>query len=116
MSFNNRDYYGNSSDPKGFSEIVYNDAFEYELVSIGISYEREKEFLINYKEVILKHKFYADFVINDKIILEVKSSSIIVDEHYAQVLNYLKISNLQIGLLVNFTDKSLQHKRIINSK
>ena len=76
----------------------------------------EKEFLVSYKEVILKHKFYADFVIEDKIILEVKSSSIIVDEHYAQVLNYLEISNLQIGLLVNFTDKSLQHKRIISSK
>lgn len=51
---------------KGFSEIVYKDAFEYELVSRGISDEREKEFLVNYEEVILKHKFYADFVINDR--------------------------------------------------
>jgi GxxExxY protein len=51
---------------KGFSEIVYKNAFEYELASRGISDEREKEFLVNYKEVILKHKFYADFVINDR--------------------------------------------------
>ncbi|WP_416338773.1 GxxExxY protein [Pedobacter sp. MC2016-05] len=72
--------------------------------------------MVNYKELILKHKFYADFVIDDKIILEVKSSSGIVDGHYAEVLNYLAISNLRIGLIVNFNEKSLQHKRIISSK
>ena len=77
---------------------------------------RGKKIFGNYKELILKHKFYADFVIDDKIILEVKSSSGIVDGHYAEVLNYLAISNLRIGLIVNFIEKSLQHKRIISSK
>ncbi|WP_394341370.1 GxxExxY protein [Pedobacter chinensis] len=81
-----------------------------------MNYEREKEFSVNYKGIILKHKFYADFVIDNKIILEIKSSTGFVDEYYAQVLNYLTISKLQIGLLINFNEKSLQYKRIIQSK
>ena len=60
---------------KGFSEIVYKDALEYELNKKGISFEREKEYLIRYKEKILPHKFYADFVIENQVILEVKCAS-----------------------------------------
>ena len=58
---------------KGFSEIVYKDAFEYEFNERGIYFEREKEYLVNYKGKILAHKFYADFVVFDKIIVEIKS-------------------------------------------
>jgi GxxExxY protein len=54
----------------GFSEIVYKDALEYEFKNLNIPFEREKEFKIYYKEIILPHKFYADFVIYDKIILK----------------------------------------------
>lgn len=53
---------------KGFSEIVYKDALEYEFNLNNIPYQREKEFSVNYKNVILNHKFYADFVVFDKII------------------------------------------------
>jgi GxxExxY protein len=101
---------------KGFSEIVYKDAFEYEFKANNIFFEREKEYLVNYKGTILPHKFYTDFVVFDKIILEVKSKKGIVDEHYAQVMNYLSISKLEVGLLVNFHEKSLEHKRIILTK
>jgi GxxExxY protein len=101
---------------KGFSEIVYKDAFEYEFKQHGILYTREKEYLVNYKATILPHKFYADFVVFDKIILEVKSKKGVVEEHYAQVMNYLAISKLEVGLLINFHEKSLEHKRIISSK
>ena len=101
---------------KGFLEIVYKDAFEYELQSKGIKYEREKEFIVAYKNIILPHKFYADFVIENKIILEIKSKTGIVDEHYAQVLNYLAVSNLQLGLILNFHNNSLQYKRVILTK
>ncbi len=100
---------------KGFSEIVYKDALEFELRNRNIRYEREKEFSVNYKGTILKHKFYADFVVDDKVIIEVKSKSELINEHYAQVLNYLAISKLGIGLLINFNEKSLQYKRIIRS-
>jgi len=100
---------------KGFSEIVYKDAYEYEFKQNGIFYEREKEYAVNYKGTILPHKFYADFVVFDKIILEVKSKKGIVEDHYAQVMNYLAISRLEIGLLINFHEKSLEYKRIIMS-
>ncbi|HOZ76786.1 MAG TPA: GxxExxY protein, partial [Ferruginibacter sp.] len=100
---------------KGFSEIVYKDAYEYEFKQNGIFYEREKEYAVNYKGTILPHKFYADFVVFDKIILEVKSKKGIVEDHYAQVMNYLAISKLEIGLLINFHEKSLEYKRIIMS-
>lgn len=57
----------------GFLEIVYKDALEYEFKKAGIPYNREKKYEVNYKGIILPHKFYADFVIYDKIILEVKA-------------------------------------------
>jgi len=53
----------------GFSEIVYKDALEYEFKLLNIPFKREKEFSVSYKDIILKHKFYADFVLFDKIIL-----------------------------------------------
>jgi len=98
---------------KGFSEIVYKDAFEWELKQKGFFFEREKEYSVNYKGELLPHKFYADFVVFGNIILEVKSKKGIVEDHYAQVMNYLAISKLEIGLLINFHEKSLEHKRII---
>jgi GxxExxY protein len=101
---------------KGFSEVVYKDAFEYEFKNNGILFEREKEYNVQYKNVILPHKYYADFVVYDKIILEVKSKKGIVEEHYAQVMNYLAISKLEVGLLINFHEKSMEHKRIILTK
>ena len=57
----------------GFSEIVYKDAFEYEFNFHDILFEREKEYPVKYKEIILRHKFYADFVVFDKVILEIKA-------------------------------------------
>ena len=101
---------------KGFSEIVYKDALEYEFKKNEIPFEREKEYLVNYKETTLKHKFYADFVVFDKIILEIKSTDSFVNNHYAQCLNYLKVSGNRLAFLVNFNQISLEYKRIINSK
>ena len=98
---------------KGFLEIVYKDALEYEFNLRGISYEREKKYEVHYKEIILPHKFYADFVVLNNIILEVKAQKGIVDEHYKWVLNYLAISKCQLGLIVNFGEDSLVTKRII---
>ena len=98
----------------GFLEIVYKDAIEYEFTKAAIPYEREKEYIVEYKDVILPHKFYADFVVYDKIILEIKCMSGLVDEHLAQTLNYLKVSGNKLGLLVNFGQEKLQTKRVIN--
>ena len=97
----------------GFLEIVYKDALEYEFRKAGIYYEREKQYEVNYKGVILPHKFYADFVINDKIILEIKAVSTISDEFIAQAINYLKVSANQLALIVNFGELKLSYKRIV---
>ena len=99
---------------KGFLEIVYKDALEYEFDVRGIPYEREKKFEVPYKEIILPHKFQADFVVFDDIILEVKAQKGIVDEHYKWVLNYLAISKCSLGLIVNFGEDSLVTKRLIH--
>ncbi len=101
---------------KGFSEIVYKDAIEYEFNQLKIPFEREKEFTVNYKDTILKHKFYADFVVYNGIILEIKTVDCFNANHYNQCLNYLKISKNELALLVNFNSISLEYKRIANSK
>ena len=98
---------------RGFSEIVYKDAIEYECKQNEHPYEREKMYLVQYKDIILPHKYFADFVVFDKIILEVKSCEKIVDEHVGQVLNYLAASELKVGLIVNFGTKSLEYKRVV---
>lgn len=98
---------------KGFSEIVYKDAIEYECKQKQFLYNREEEFLVHYKDIILPHKYFADFVVFGKIILEIKSCEGIVQEHVGQTLNYLAASKLKIGLIVNFGKNSLEYKRII---
>ena len=97
----------------GLLEVVYKDALEIEFKANNIPFEREKEFSIEYKGVILPHKFYADFIVNEDIVLEVKAIKEFSGEHTAQVLNYMKLSESEIGLLVNFQNKSLQHKRLV---
>jgi GxxExxY protein len=98
---------------KGFLEIVYKDALEYEFGKNNIHFDREMEYIVNYKDITLPHKFYADFVVFDKIILEVKGMAGIADEHIAQTLNYLKVSGCKLGLIVNFGELSLQYKRVV---
>ena len=97
----------------GFLEIVYKDALEYEFRKDGIPFEREKEYMVNYKGIILPHKFFADFVVFDKIILEVKGVSGIADEFIAQALNYLKVSGNSLALIVNFGELKLNYKRVV---
>lgn len=97
----------------GLLEIVYKDALEIEFRNNNIPFKREKEFFIEYKGVILPHKFYADFIVYDEIILEVKSTKEISNEHIAQTINYMKLAESQIGIIANFQNKSLVHKRLV---
>ena len=97
----------------GFSEIVYKDAIEYEFEHMDIPFQREKEFKVFYKDITLKHKFYADFVVYDKIILEIKSVENLHDKHIAQCINYLKVSQSRLAILTNFHKDLLDHRRIV---
>lgn len=97
----------------GFLEIVYKDALTYEFQKRGIPFEREREFSISYKDHVLPHKFYADFVVFDTIILEVKSVENLHEKHLAQCLNYLKVSRCKLAILANFHKDLLDHRRVI---
>ena len=97
----------------GFFEIVYRDALELTFKQCGIAYEREKEYEVYFKGILLPHKFYADLVVFDKIILEVKCVKTLTDEHIARTINYLKVSGNKLGLLVNFGRGKLEYKRLV---
>ncbi len=97
----------------GFLEAVYSDAIKHELQLRNIPFEREKQYKIRYKDIFLPHHYYADFVVFDKIILEIKSTTNLNDRHTAQCLNYLKISGNKLAILANFEADKLMHQRII---
>ena len=97
----------------GFLEIVYKDALEYEFKQAGIPYQREKEYVVNYKGITLPHKFYVDFVVFDNIILEIKAVSGIAEEFIAQAINYLKVTSNRLALIINFGELKLNSKRIV---
>jgi GxxExxY protein len=98
---------------KGHSEIIYGDALEYEFKNNNIQYEREKKFNIAYKQTVLPHYYYADFVVFEEIILEIKAIQALTNSEIKQTLNYLAASKNKIGLLVNFGEDSLKYKRVI---
>lgn len=98
---------------RGFDEVVYKDALQYEFSQVGIAFEREHRFDIKYKEVILNHPYYADFVVFGEIILEAKAVQALTQAHVKQTINYLAASGLKLGLLVNFGEESLTYKRIV---
>ena len=98
---------------KGHSEIIYGDALEYEFKRNFINYSRETQYNVTYKDVILPHYYFADFVLFDEIILEIKAISELSNSEIRQTLNYLAVSKNKLGLLVNFGQDSLAYKRII---
>jgi len=105
---------------RGFLEVVYKDALEYEFNTNNIIYQREKEYKIEYKNIILTHKFFADFIVFNKIILEVKAVNGIIDEFIKLTLNYMACSKCRVGILVNFGEDlpagqagSLKYKRLV---
>jgi GxxExxY protein len=98
----------------GFLEAVYQEALEKEFQIRKLPYKREIPLKIYYKNEPLSKFYIPDFICFDKIIVELKALSAITSEHHAQVLNCLKASKLNLGLIMNFGKKSLEHKRIIN--
>jgi GxxExxY protein len=85
----------------GFLEKVYQNAMFFELLDQGLNVEAQKKISVKYKERIVGD-FYADILVNDTIIVELKATSALTEAHEAQVLNYLKATNIEVGLLFNF--------------
>ena len=99
---------------QGFLESVYQEAVEITFNKEAIPNEREKELNISFNGQLLEKKFYVDFLCYDQIIVELKAVKNLDQNHEAQVINYLKASNKPLGILVNFGEKSLVYKRLIN--
>lgn len=98
----------------GFQEVIYQRALVLEMSSAGLSFDRELEMPIYYKRFekpIGTRR--ADFVVESKVMVEIKAVINLEDVHLAQALNYLKAYRLEVGLLINFGAKSLEFKRLI---
>ncbi len=101
----------------GFLESVYQAAFAYELEKADIPFEKEKTLPVPYEDILLEVGFRCDFLIDKRIIVECKSVKEVTPLDHAQLLNYLKITDLQLGLLINFNVRMLTKgiKRIVNN-
>ena len=98
----------------GFLEAVYQAALAHELTLRGIRFEQLKRLPVSYKEVLVGD-YEADFVIDDKIILEIKAALTLHPKHEAQAINYLAATGFQLAILLNFGADSLQHKRLVKN-
>ena len=97
----------------GFLESVYQECLELEFLDRCIPHQSHIALAISYKGQLLKCKYTPDFICYDKIIIELKAVSTLIDEHRAQVHNYLRASGFKLGLLVNFSHyPGLQYQRI----
>lgn len=100
----------------GLFESVYEECLCYEFNLRNISFEQQKVVPIIYKGKTFDHGFRADLIVEGKVIVELKSVSSVLPVHETQLLNYLKLSNLKLGLLINFNVPILKNgiKRIVN--
>ena len=98
---------------QGFLEAVYQEALALEFIEQQIPFAKESKIDIYYKENILEQYYVADFICYNNIIVELKAVTSLEPTHTAQVLNYLKATDLDLGLLVNFGTSSLESKRLV---
>ena len=100
----------------GLLESVYETILCYELTEMGLKVERQKPLPVIWEDIKMDIGFRADLIIEEKVILEIKSIEQLTDIHAKQVLTYLKITKMKLGLLINFNVKLLKEgvKRVIN--
>ena len=103
-----------SSLGNGFLEAVYSEVLEKEFRRNNIPFEKEKKLEIFYNGEKSNKTYRADFLCYDEIIIEIKSVGFLNDNFSRQLQNYLKATNKKLGMLINFGEKSLKYKRIIN--
>ncbi len=100
----------------GFVEPVNQECLEIELLHRGIPFVAQQELDLFYRDVRLAHSYKPDFICFDKIIIEIKAARMLAAEHRAQVMNYLKATGIELGLLINFGHfPLLESERIVAS-
>lgn len=100
----------------GLLESAYQECLYYELKLAGMKVRKEKPMPIVYKEVKLDHGYRIDLLVEEKVVIEIKTVDFFIDVHTAQVLTYLRLGDYKLGLLLNFQTTILKNgiKRIIN--
>lgn len=86
----------------GLLESAYEECLAYELLNAGLSFERQKSIPIHYKKIAIEYGYRMDFVVEDQVVVELKSIEIISPVHTAQILTYMKLAEKEAGLLINF--------------
>jgi GxxExxY protein len=101
----------------GLLESAYQECLFYEIVNSGLIVEKQKVLPIIYKDIKLDHGYRIDLLIENTIVIELKTVEAFTDVHFAQILTYLKLGNYPLGLLINFDSKILKNniKRFINT-
>ncbi|HCN83386.1 MAG TPA: GxxExxY protein [Sphingobacteriaceae bacterium] len=99
----------------GFQEVIYQRALAIEMNIKELGFAREMEMVIYYEGIDIGTR-RVDFFVGEKIMVELKAVSMLNDAHLAQAMNYLEAYNLPVGLLINFGSKSMEFKRVYNSK
>jgi GxxExxY protein len=99
----------------GFQEVIYQRALAIEMADQGLSFSREHEMDVFYKEQQIGRR-RVDFFVEEKVMVEIKAVIKLEDGHLAQAMNYLEAYGLDIGLLINFGARSLEFKRVYNNK
>lgn len=101
----------------GLLESVYETALAHDLAESGLNVKRQNAIPFVYKDIKMEAGFRIDLLVNDKVIIEVKSVEVLAPVHFAQTLTYLKLSDLKLALLINFNVKSLKEgiHRIVNN-
>jgi len=97
----------------GYQEKVYQKALENAFSDIGIKFIAQSPYTVRYKGEIVG-KYYVDFIVENKIVIEIKQGDYFSRRYFNQVLAYLKVSNMKLGLLINFTSSGVKFKRLLN--
>jgi GxxExxY protein len=100
----------------GFLEALYQEAFEHELKLKRMVFVRQKPHRVAYKDIILRHPYIPDLIVEEKVVVDLKAIREIGAIEEAQMINYLKITKMEVGLIVNFGCRSLEWKRLVLSE
>jgi len=98
----------------GFLEKVYENALKVELEKMNFSVERQKPINVYYNGIVVG-EYYADLIVDGKIILELKAAEYLIEEHELQLINYLKATTIEVGLLLNFGKKPEIRRKIFSN-
>ena len=98
----------------GFLEKVYQNALFIELVAMGLYCQKQKQIKVYYKEQLVG-EYFADIIVNDCVIVELKAAEVLIEEHEFQLINYLKATEIEVGLLLNFGKEPMFKRKLFTN-